>query len=84
MAWSLRPFIGSPDKPFEILRSDQGSNFYQAVGQAFIGLFDPEDSSAENRASSFPLGGVPLTLDHRQELQLEKDAATRDGWSPGQ
>lgn len=39
MAWSLRPFIGVPGKPFEVLRSDQGSNFYQAVGHAFVGLF---------------------------------------------
>ena len=49
MAWSLRPFIGSPGQPFEVLRMDQGSNFYQAVGHAFVGLFKPESN-----ARSFP------------------------------
>lgn len=28
MAWSLRPFIGDPQQPFEILRRDQGGNIY--------------------------------------------------------
>lgn len=36
MAWSLRPFVGSPDKPFEVLRSDQDSNFYHSVWHSII------------------------------------------------
>jgi hypothetical protein len=31
MAWSLRPFIGSPDRPFEVFRAEQEGNFYSAV-----------------------------------------------------
>lgn len=31
MAWSLRPFIGSPDRPFQLFRADQEGNFYSAV-----------------------------------------------------
>ena len=31
MAWSLRPFVGSPGMEFQWLRRDQGSNFYEAV-----------------------------------------------------
>ncbi len=30
LSWSLRPFIGSKEQPFEILRKQEG-NFYQAV-----------------------------------------------------
>lgn len=35
MAWSLRPFVGTPDQPFEIFRSEQEGNFYTAVLQSF-------------------------------------------------
>lgn len=31
MAWTLRPFIGSPDKQFEFIRQNRGSNFYDNV-----------------------------------------------------
>jgi len=31
MAWSLRPFVGSADKPFQIFRGEQEGNFYKAV-----------------------------------------------------
>ncbi|MCF7762391.1 MAG: hypothetical protein K9N62_01830 [Verrucomicrobia bacterium] len=31
MAWSLRPFVGSPDLGFEWLRMNQDGNFYEAV-----------------------------------------------------
>jgi hypothetical protein len=34
MAWSLRPFIGSPDLEFELFRKGQTGNFYQAVLQS--------------------------------------------------
>lgn len=34
MAWSLRPFIGNPGQPFELLRSDQGSNIYLSLWQS--------------------------------------------------
>lgn len=38
MAWSLRPFVGNPTEPFEIVRGNQEGNFYQAVASAFAGF----------------------------------------------
>lgn len=37
MAWSLRPFVGSPGMPFEIFRAQEG-NFYAAVIQSVMAL----------------------------------------------
>ncbi len=37
MSWVLRPFIGSPDQPFEWFRA-RGSNFFEAVWKALMGL----------------------------------------------
>ena len=34
MAWTLRPFLGSPDMPFELFRKAGVGNFYQAVFQS--------------------------------------------------
>jgi hypothetical protein len=31
MAWSLRPFVGSPAQPFQVFRAEQEGNFYSAV-----------------------------------------------------
>jgi hypothetical protein len=31
MAWSLRPFVGSPEQPFQVFRADQEGNFYSGV-----------------------------------------------------
>jgi hypothetical protein len=38
MAWILRPFIGSPELPFELFRA-RDSNFFEAVGLALRQLF---------------------------------------------
>ena len=35
MGWVLRPFIGSPDKPFEFFRA-RNSNFFEAVWNIFV------------------------------------------------
>lgn len=43
MAWSLRPFVGTPDRPFQIFRSEQEGNFYTAVGQSFTKLLQIDD-----------------------------------------
>ena len=40
MAWTLRPFIGSPNLEFEFVRRGGEGNFYQAVMQGFSGLAD--------------------------------------------
>lgn len=37
MAWSLRPFVGSPELGFQIFRA-QESNFYQGVWSSVVGL----------------------------------------------
>ncbi len=38
MAWSLRPFVGSPDRKFQIIRTTQDGNFYQMVWNSFVDL----------------------------------------------
>ena len=35
MGWVLRPFIGSPDRPFEFIRA-RDSNFFEAVWNVFV------------------------------------------------
>ena len=35
MSWVLRPFIGSPNEPFEFFR-ERNSNFFEAVWQLFV------------------------------------------------
>lgn len=38
LAWTLRPFVGSPDMPFQLLRK-LGGNFYVDVFSSFLKLF---------------------------------------------
>lgn len=38
LGWILRPFIGAPGLPFELLR-DRRSNFFAACAEAFVQLF---------------------------------------------
>ena len=38
MAWSLRPFVGSPTMEYEFVRSAQKGNFYQAIWASFVDL----------------------------------------------
>jgi hypothetical protein len=38
MAWSLRPFVGSPELGYELLREGQQGNFYQAVWSSMVNL----------------------------------------------
>lgn len=38
MAWSLRPFVGSPELGYEIVRTGRQGNFYQAVWSSFVNL----------------------------------------------
>jgi len=39
MAWSLRPFVGSPDQPFKVFRAGQEGNFYTAVAHSIGKIF---------------------------------------------
>jgi hypothetical protein len=45
MAWSLRPFVGSPDLGFQLFRSEQAGNFYEAIWNSAVKL----GQSAVNR-----------------------------------
>jgi hypothetical protein len=47
LAWNLRPFVGSRDLPFELLRARE-SNFYVAVIQSAINLFEPTDTASRD------------------------------------
>jgi hypothetical protein len=38
MAWTLRPFVGSPDHPFEVFREGREGNFYTAVARSAVDL----------------------------------------------
>jgi len=38
MAWSLRPFVGSPSLEFQVFRRGQSGNFYTAVWSSMVGL----------------------------------------------
>jgi len=39
MAWSMRPYVGSPDLPFQWFRSSQPGNFYWAVWESVTSVF---------------------------------------------
>lgn len=39
MAWSLRPFVGSPQRPFQVFRAEQEGNFYTAVVHSITKVF---------------------------------------------
>ena len=43
MAWSLRPFLGSPNLEFQLFRTHQEGNFYQAVGTSMFNLLEGGD-----------------------------------------
>jgi len=47
LSWSLRPFIGSKDMPFELLREHRG-NFYQALFQSLADLLEPHEKPSGN------------------------------------
>jgi hypothetical protein len=38
MAWSLRPFVGSPDLAYEVFRHGREGNFYKAVWSSAVNL----------------------------------------------
>jgi hypothetical protein len=48
LAWNLRPFIGSRDLPFELLRKREG-NFYIAVVQSVGDLFTSSSKKTNNK-----------------------------------
>ena len=47
MAWSLRPFVGSPDMDFQLFREDQEGNFYKAVWFSVKNLTSGSDPTAQ-------------------------------------
>jgi hypothetical protein len=40
MAWSLRPFVGSPNQEFQLFRQGQAGNFYTTVWSSIVSLSD--------------------------------------------
>lgn len=38
MAWSLRPFVGSPDMEYQFFRPNQEGNFYEAIWSSVVNL----------------------------------------------
>jgi hypothetical protein len=53
LAWSLRPFVGSRELPFELFRARE-SNFYVAVMQSAANIFDPTRKSDKEKQYIFP------------------------------
>jgi hypothetical protein len=45
LSWSLRPFIGAKDQPFEVFRKQEG-NFYQALVGSMAALFEHPQNRA--------------------------------------
>lgn len=39
MAWSLRPFVGNPDEPFQIFRPETRGNIYRTVAHSIVKMF---------------------------------------------
>ena len=87
MAWSLRPFIGSPGHSFEIVRSDQGCNIYFSVWQSMTGFArgqpdhpvsnggrDPKPET-EPRTPNTPDAGGPANPETDNPRQPENDGA---------
>jgi hypothetical protein len=48
LAWNLRPFVGSRELPVELFRARE-SNFYVAVIQSAINIFEPAKESEQNK-----------------------------------
>ena len=48
LAWNLRPFVGSQELPFELFRAHE-SNFYVAVIQSAINIFEPAKKIEQNK-----------------------------------
>jgi len=61
LAWNLRPFIGSRDLPFELLRKREG-NFYLAVIRAAGDLVTSPDKKINNKKVDEP---VSLNLEYQ-------------------
>jgi hypothetical protein len=47
LSWSLRPFIGAKDVPFQVIRKQEG-NFYQAVAASMATMFAHREKPAGN------------------------------------
>lgn len=48
MAWTLRPFVGSPDREFEVFRKSQEGNFYLGVWHSVADLARQVNHPADN------------------------------------
>jgi hypothetical protein len=53
LAWNLRPFVGSRELPFELVR-ERSSNFYVAVIQSAGNLFKPAGETEKGGKDELP------------------------------
>jgi hypothetical protein len=53
LAWNLRPFVGSRDLSFELFRKRE-SNFYVAVIQSVVNIFEPGKNSSQEKQTIPP------------------------------
>jgi hypothetical protein len=53
LAWNLRPFVGSRNLPFELLR-ERESNFYVAVMQSAASLFKLKEETGQDKLDKLP------------------------------
>jgi len=51
LAWNLRPFLGSKDMPFEMIRSETQGNFYSTMFNAVGSMFGvkPDENKEEKK-----------------------------------
>ena len=66
MAWSLRPFVGSPDLDFQLFRKGQEGNFYQAVGMSMVRLLEGGDREGAKQKPG------PSTASKQQQAKRAK------------
>lgn len=66
LAWNLRPFVGSRDLPFELLRHRE-SNFYIAVVQSVGQMLNPTEDTKETNGTD------------SEEKAIEDQPSNKDG-----
>ena len=61
LAWNLRPFVGTRDRPFSLFR-EQESNFYSAVFHASRDIFYGKQENENNQGKSELEGETPDSI----------------------
>ena len=64
LAWTLRPFFGSPDEPFAVFRNLEGTfyaDIFATIGRLFSGMTDLDYGARPRRTRTVVPGRDPLT-----------------------